>query len=65
MVFTKRIFDYLKPGDMIDYAFPRLSRDKQLAVFIHEGFWTAMDTYQDMEEINKQWKKDPKWKVWR
>ena len=65
MVFTKKIFDYLKPGDMIHDAFPRLSRDRQLAVFIHEGFWAAMDTYQDMEEINKQWKKDPKWKVWR
>ena len=55
MVFTKKIFDYLTPGDMIHDAFPRLSRDRQLAVFIHEGFWAAMDTYQDMEDLNKMW----------
>lgn len=64
MIFNKKIFKYLRPGEMIHDAFPRLSRDRALAVYIHEGFWAAMDTYQDMEELNKQWKKDPKWKVW-
>ncbi len=65
MVFNHKIFDYLKPGDMIHDAFPRISQDHQLAVFVHEGFWSAVDTYQDLEEMNKLWKKDPKWKVWR
>lgn len=65
MIFSKKIFDYLKPGDMIHDAFPRMAKEEDLAVFIHEGFWSAMDTYQDMEELNKQWKKDPLWKVWK
>lgn len=65
MVFSKKIFDYLSPGEMIHDAFPRMAKDRELAVYIHEGFWSAMDTYQDMEELNKQWKKDPLWKVWR
>lgn len=64
MVFTEKIFDYLKPGDMIHDAFPKLAQEHQLAVYIHTGFWSAMDTYQDLEEMNKQWRKDPKWKVW-
>lgn len=65
MIFTKKIFNYLKPGDMIHDAFPGLSKDGELAVFIHEGYWSAMDTYQDVEELNKQWKKEPLWKVWK
>lgn len=65
MVFSKKIFDYLNPGDMIHDAFPKMAKDRGLAVYIHEGFWSAMDTYQDMEELNKQWKKDPLWKMWR
>jgi len=65
MIFTKKIFDYLRPGDMIHDVFPRLSKDSQLAVYIHDGFWSAMDTYQDAEELNKQWKRDPLWKVWK
>ena len=65
MVFTKKIFDYLKRGDMIHDAFPRLAKDGQLAVYIHEGYWSAMDTYQDMEELNKHWRKNAPWKVWK
>ena len=65
MIFNKKIFEYLRPGDMIHDSFPRLSKDGQLAVYIHEGYWSAMDTYQDVEEMNKQWKKEPLWKVWK
>ena len=64
MVFTKRVFEYLKKGDMIHDAFPGLAKNGQLTVYLHEGYWGAMDTYQDVEEMNKQWKKDPLWKVW-
>lgn len=65
MVFQKQIFNYLKPREMIEAALNRLVKDKKLGVYIHNGYWSAMDTYQDVEEMNKQWKKDPKWKVWR
>lgn len=65
MVFKKEFLKYLKPGDMVHDPFPRLARKQQIAVFRHEGFWSAMDTYQDMETLNKQWLKDPKWKVWK
>ena len=64
MVFNSKIFDYLKPKEMIEVGLNRLIQDKQLAVYIHDDFWSAMDTYQDMEELNEQWKNDPKWKIW-
>jgi len=65
MVFQKEFLKYLKSRQTIEEALENLIRDKQLSVYIHDGYWAAMDTYQDVEEMNKQWKKDPKWKVWR
>lgn len=64
MVFSKKVFKYLKPRETIEEALDKLVSDRQLSVYIHDGFWAAMDTYQDLEEMNKLWKKDPKWKVW-
>ncbi|OGH47856.1 MAG: hypothetical protein A3G66_02215 [Candidatus Levybacteria bacterium RIFCSPLOWO2_12_FULL_39_17] len=65
MVFDKKVFDYVKPKEMIEVSLNRLVEERKLAVYIHDGYWSAMDTYQDMEEMNKQWRKDPKWKIWR
>ena len=64
MVFKKEFFKSLRKREMIEQALDRLLKDKQLAVFHHDGFWSAMDTYSDVEDMNKQWKKDPVWKVW-
>lgn len=67
-VLNKEIFNYLKDGDscifekdpMID-----LVNDKQLAVYSHNGFWTAMDTYKDLMNVNELWEKNSAlWKVW-
>ena len=65
MVFQKDFLKYLKSRQTIEEALEDLIRDRQLSVYIHDGYWSAMDTYQDVEEMNKQWKKDPAWKVWR
>lgn len=65
MVFSKGIFRYLKRREMIETVLDRLVKERQLAVYFHNGYWSAMDTYQDVEEMNKQWRKDPKWKVWK
>lgn len=65
MVFKKDFLKYLRPRQTIEEALEDLIGDNQLTVYIHEGFWSAMDTYQDVEEMNRQWKKGPLWKVWR
>jgi glucose-1-phosphate cytidylyltransferase len=65
MVFNKDVFSYIKPRETIEGVMDKLVLENQLAVYPYDGFWSAMDTYQDLEEMNKQWKKDPKWKVWK
>ena len=60
MVFNKNVFKFLKPKQMIEQAFENLISKKQLGVYIHNGYWSAMDTYQDVEEMNKLWEKGPK-----
>lgn len=64
MVFNKAVFDFIKPDSMIEDVFEPLIKMKQLAVFEHRGFFQAMDTYQDMEELNKSWNQNPAWKIW-
>ena len=65
MVFNKEFFNYLKPGDMIEDGLSRLVEEKQLTMYKHEGFWYGMDTYRDFLFLNKLWKEDPKWKIWK
>jgi glucose-1-phosphate cytidylyltransferase len=43
----------------------RLSGDKQLAAFRHEGFWDCMDTYKDAVELNDLWSSgNAPWPTW-
>lgn len=65
MVFNKEFFDFLKPGDMIEHALARLIPKKEVALYKHETFWYGMDTYRDFLFLNKLWKEDPKWKIWK
>ena len=64
MVFHRKVFDYLKPGMMIEDVFNPLIKEKQLALFPHEGFWYGMDTYRDFEKLNELWIKGAPWKIW-
>jgi len=66
MVFDKRFFDYIKPGESEHPALKRLTKKKQLSIYKHEGFWYAIDTYKELEDLNKLWNsKKPPWKVWK
>lgn len=64
MVFNKKFFDFLKPGDMIEDALARLIPQKEVALYRHESFWYGMDTYRDFLLLNKLWREEPKWKIW-
>ena len=59
MVFNKDIFKYLGSEDCFFEQEPikNLAKDKQLAVYEHNGFWTAIDTFKDVEVVNKLWDK--------
>lgn len=65
MVFKKDFFNYLKPGEMEHEGLKRLIQKSQLSIYVHEGFWHSMDTYPDVDNLNKSWNEDPKWKIWK
>lgn len=65
MIFKKDIFSYLKNGEMEHEAIKRLIAKTQLSLYNHDGYWHAMDTYSDVEELNKEWNTNPLWKIWK
>ncbi|MBU3179968.1 glucose-1-phosphate cytidylyltransferase [Clostridium psychrophilum] len=57
MVFNKEVFKYLPSKDCFFEQEPikNLAKDKQLAVYEHNGFWVAIDTIKDVQTVNKLW----------
>lgn len=67
-VCSRKVLDYLTPnGDLIFEKEPieNLTKDGQLIVYKHEGFWHPMDTSREYQLLNSLWNsgKAP-WKVW-
>ena len=66
MVFKKNFFNYLRKRELEHPALKRLAKEKQLALYFHNGFWHAMDTYRDVDDLNKLWGSvNPPWKIWK
>lgn len=66
MIFDKRLFSYLRKGESDLEALKRLVNEKQLSLFKHDGFWFAVDTYKELEDLNKIWTTEQApWKVWK
>ena len=66
MVFNKEVFDYIKAGAEIEEVFVELVKTEQIAMFRHDGFFHAMDTYRDYLEFNKMWESNQaSWKIWK
>ncbi|WP_022760425.1 glucose-1-phosphate cytidylyltransferase [Butyrivibrio sp. AD3002] len=67
MVMEPKIFDYID-GDTTPFEkapLEGLVRDKQLAGYVHKGYWQCMDTLREKQQIEKLWDegKAP-WKLW-
>ena len=66
-VFQRRVLDYLSGDDCILEREPleRLAREGQLKAFRHDGFYYAMDTFREYQQLNALWNvgKAP-WKIW-
>ncbi len=66
MVFNREFFDYLRPGELEHEGLKRLIAKNQLSMYKHDGFWYAVDTYKELEDLNKIWNtEDAPWKVWK
>lgn len=65
-VFEREFFDYLNKNDVLEKEpLVNLTKNKQLAAYMHKGFWRCMDTIKDNMELNDLWNnsKAP-WKIW-
>ncbi|NMB57332.1 glucose-1-phosphate cytidylyltransferase [Candidatus Beckwithbacteria bacterium] len=66
MIFNKKVFDYIKREESEHPALQRLSKEKQLSFYKHDGFWACMDTHKEFMDLNAWWKeKQPPWKIWK
>jgi glucose-1-phosphate cytidylyltransferase len=67
-VLSPGVMDYIQDDDTIWERGPMelLTERRQLAAFIHKGFWHAMDTMRDKALLDELWSsgKAP-WKVWK
>lgn len=64
-IVTPRIFEYLTDDCFLEgEPFQRLITDKQAAVFDHNGFWKQIDSWRDLEEMEKLFEKDnASWRI--
>lgn len=67
-VFNRQFLNYLSrdEGCVLERdPMERLTKEGQLAVYTHKGFWQCMDTYRDYLYLNGLWDQgDAQWKVW-
>jgi glucose-1-phosphate cytidylyltransferase len=66
-VLKKDIFRHMHPGDeLVIEPFQRLIRDQQLAAYEYDGFFAAMDTFKDKQQLDSLYESgQPPWEVWR
>jgi glucose-1-phosphate cytidylyltransferase len=65
-VLRRSIFDYLLPGeDLVDQPFQRLIRERKLLAYPYDGFWMAMDTFKDKQQLDQVYSNgEPPWEAW-
>lgn len=66
-MFRNSIFDYIEAGeDLVEQPFRRLIAEGKLIAYRHEGFWRAMDTMKEMQELEGLYEGGaPPWAVWQ
>jgi len=53
-VLNTSIFDYINPGDELEKeVMEKLTKEKQLYAYKHQGFWKSMNTLKDVQELNE------------
>ncbi len=53
-VFQRKIMDYMpETGEIETTAFPRLTEERKLKAYKHDGFWMTINTLKDLNEVEK------------
>ncbi len=62
-VLEPKVLDYIDGDDTAFEQEPlhRLAKDRQLMVYLHDGFWQCMDTLRDVRLLNELWEAGPPW----
>jgi glucose-1-phosphate cytidylyltransferase len=66
-VLNKKIGEYLEDDRTVLELKPleRLTQERQLKAYCHDGFWQCMDTFREQEMLNKIWHSgNAPWKIW-
>jgi len=50
----------------VDGPFERLIAERQLLAYQYDGFWKAMDTFKDKQQLDELYGSgNPPWEIWR
>lgn len=65
--FRSQIFDYIRTGEeLVLQPFRRLIEAKKLVAHPHQGFWSACDTFKDLQNLQGMLARgQAPWEVWR
>ncbi len=64
MILEKDYLNYLDDSMMIEEPFNVLASEGKQAVYLHDGYFSAIDTYKDLDVMNKAWEEGSPWKTW-
>jgi glucose-1-phosphate cytidylyltransferase len=66
-VLKKDIFRHISYGEeLVIQPFQRLIQEKQLAAYEYDGFFAAMDTFKDKQQLDDLYESgSPPWEVWK
>src|SRR6266436_4037569 len=61
------IFEYMRSGEeLVNEPFQRLIAAKQLTAYEYDGFFAAMDTFKDKQNLDDLYEGgNPPWEVWK
>jgi glucose-1-phosphate cytidylyltransferase len=65
-VLSPQVVEYIDGDQTIWEREPmeRLAREGQLAPYVYEGFWYAMDSMRDKNHLEELWAGEAPWKIW-
>lgn len=65
-ILKSKIFEFINDGEeLVKEPFYRLIKNEQLIAYQYEGFWGAMDTFKDKQQLDELYEKgNPPWQVW-
>ena len=66
-VFKRSIFNYISDGEeLVHQPFQRLIKEKELIGYSYDGFWKAMDTFKDKQQLDDLYSSGTApWEIWK